>query len=70
MALCRVRNRGQCIANISCARSTLLLTSSAAARRRCGCGGSLAGIDLARFQPAFKRAHHSTGSGRNDIVQG
>lgn len=30
----------------------------------------VAGINLARFQRASKRAHHSTGSGRNDIVQG
>ena len=29
----------------------------------------VAGINLARFQRATKRAHHSTGSCRNDIVQ-
>ena len=29
----------------------------------------VAGINLTRFQRASKRAHHSTGSGRNDIVQ-
>ena len=29
----------------------------------------VAGINLACFQRASKRAHHSTGSGRNDIVQ-
>ena len=30
----------------------------------------VAGINLARFQRASKRADHSTGGGRNDIVQG
>ena len=30
----------------------------------------VAGIDLARFQRASKRANHSTGGGRNNIVQG
>ena len=33
MAWCRVRKRGQCIAYISCTRSTLSLTFSGAARR-------------------------------------
>jgi hypothetical protein len=30
----------------------------------------IGGINLARFERASRRAHHSTGSGRNDIVQG
>jgi len=30
----------------------------------------VAGVNLARFQRASKRAQHSTGRGRNDIVQG
>ena len=31
---------------------------------------SVAGINLARFQRASKCAQHSTGGGRNDVVQG
>ena len=30
----------------------------------------VAGINLARFQRASKGSHHSTGSCRNDIIQG
>ena len=78
MALSKVRKRGQCIAYISCTRSTFPLRSAGAARRltwmrritRTPSSVTTSRLrqqsiwrhQFGTLQRASKRAHHSTGS--------